>query len=86
MLNLIGFVILGAIAGWLAGKVMSGHGYGIIWDIVLGIVGSFVGGWVFSLIFGTKPSGVIISFIVAFIGAVVLVALARVIRREPIRA
>jgi uncharacterized membrane protein YeaQ/YmgE (transglycosylase-associated protein family) len=85
-MNLIGFVILGGIAGWLAGKVMSGHGYGIIWDIVLGIVGSFVGGWVFSLIFGTGPSGLIISFIVAFIGAVVVVALVRVIRREPIRA
>ena len=85
-MNLIGFVILGAIAGWLAGRVMSGHGYGIIWDIVLGIVGSFVGGWVFSLIFGTGPSGLIISFIVAFIGAVVVVALVRVIRREPIRA
>ena len=85
-MHLIGFLILGAIAGWLAGKIMSGHGYGIIWDIVLGILGSFVGGFVFSLIFGTQPTGLVISFIVALIGAIVLVALVRMVRREPMRA
>ena len=84
-MHLIGFVILGAIAGWLAGKIMSGHGYGIIWDIVLGIVGSFVGGLVFSLIFGTQPTGLIISFIVALIGACVLVAIVHLVKRESIR-
>ena len=81
-MQFIGFLILGAIVGWLAGKVMSGHGYGIIWDIVLGVVGSFVGGFIFSLIFGTAPSGLIISFIVAFIGACVLVAVVRIVRGE----
>ena len=85
-MQLIGFLIMGAIAGWLAGKIMSGHGYGIIWDVVLGVVGSFVGGFVFSIIFGTQPTGLIISFVVALIGAVVLVALTRLIKREPIRA
>jgi uncharacterized membrane protein YeaQ/YmgE (transglycosylase-associated protein family) len=85
-MHLIWFVILGAIVGWLAGKIMSGHGYGILWDIVLGILGSFVGGFVFSLIFGTQPTGLVISFIVALIGAIVLVALVRMVRREPMRA
>jgi len=85
-MELILFVIMGAIVGWLAGKIMSGHGYGIIWDIVLGILGSFLGGWLFTLIFGTGPSGLIISFVVALIGAVILVALVRLIKREPIRA
>ena len=85
-MQLIGFLIMGAIAGWLAGKIMSGHGYGIIWDVVLGVVGSFVGGFVFSIIFGTQPTGLIISFVVALIGAVVLVALTRLVKREPIRA
>lgn len=84
-MHLIGFIILGAIVGWLAGKIMSGHGYGIIWDIVLGIVGSFVGGLVFSLIFGTQPTGLIISFIVALIGACVLVGIVHLIKREPMR-
>jgi len=85
-MHLIGFLVLGAIAGWLAGKIMSGHGYGIIWDVVLGIVGSFVGGFVFSLIFGTAPTGLVMSFIVALIGAIVVVGIVHMIRREPIRA
>ena len=48
-------------------------------------MGSFVGGFVFSLIFGTAPTGLVISFIVALIGAVVLVALVHMMKREPIR-
>jgi uncharacterized membrane protein YeaQ/YmgE (transglycosylase-associated protein family) len=85
-MQLIVFVLIGAVAGWLAGKIMSGHGYGIIWDIVLGIVGAFVGGFLFSLIFGTQPTGLIISFVVALVGAIILVALLHLIRREPIRS
>ncbi len=84
-MHLIGFLILGAIVGWLAGKIMSGHGYGIIWDVILGIIGSFVGGLIFSLIFGTQPTGLIISFIVALIGACVLVGIVHLIKREPMR-
>ncbi len=84
-MEFIGFIIMGAIVGWLAGKIMSGHGYGIIWDIVLGILGSFLGGWLFTLIFCTQPTGLIISFIVALIGAVVLVAIVHMIKREPVR-
>jgi uncharacterized membrane protein YeaQ/YmgE (transglycosylase-associated protein family) len=83
--QLIGFLILGAIAGWLAGQIMSGHGYGVLWDIVLGIVGAFVGGFVFSLIFGTQPSGLIISFIVALIGACAVVGVVHLVKREPAR-
>jgi uncharacterized membrane protein YeaQ/YmgE (transglycosylase-associated protein family) len=84
-MHLIVFIILGAIAGWLAGKIMSGHGYGVIWDIVIGIVGAFIGGFLFSLIFGTQPTGLVISFIVAVIGACILVAILHLVRREPIR-
>jgi uncharacterized membrane protein YeaQ/YmgE (transglycosylase-associated protein family) len=85
MLQLIGFLIMGAIVGWLAGKIMSGHGYGIIWDVVLGIVGSFLGGFLFTLIFGSQPAGLVISFVVALIGAVILVAIVHMLRRESIR-
>ncbi len=84
-MEFIGFLIMGAIVGWLAGKIMSGHGYGIIWDIVLGIVGSLLGGWLFSLVFGTGPNGLIISFVVALIGAIILVAIVHMIKREPVR-
>ncbi len=85
MLQFIGFLIMGAIAGWLAGKIMSGHGYGILWDIVLGIVGSFLGGFLFTLIFGSQPAGLVISFVVALIGAIILVAIVHMFRRESIR-
>jgi uncharacterized membrane protein YeaQ/YmgE (transglycosylase-associated protein family) len=85
-MHLIGFLILGAIVGWLAGKIMSGHGYGIIWDVILGIVGAFVGGFIFSLIFGVGPSGLVMSFIVALIGAVLVVGVVHMIRRQPMRA
>jgi uncharacterized membrane protein YeaQ/YmgE (transglycosylase-associated protein family) len=84
-MHVIGYLILGAITGWLAGKIMTGHGFGIIWDVVLGIVGSLVGGLIFSLIFGTAPTGLIISFIVALIGACLVVAIIHLIRREPVR-
>ena len=84
-MHLIGFLIMGAIVGWLAGKIMSGHGYGIIWDVVVGIVGSFLGGFIFSLIFGVQSTGLIVSFIVALLGAIVLVAIVHMVRREPIR-
>src|SRR5207245_10144424 len=57
----------------------------IIWDVVLGIVGSFLGGFIFSVLFGTQPTGLVISFIVALLGAVVLVAIVHMIKREPIR-
>jgi uncharacterized membrane protein YeaQ/YmgE (transglycosylase-associated protein family) len=84
-MHLIGFLIMGAIVGWLAGKIMSGHGYGLIWDVVVGIVGSFLGGFIFSLIFGVQSTGLIVSFIVALLGAIVLVAIVHVVKREPIR-
>ena len=84
-MHLIGFLIMGAIVGWLAGKIMSGHGYGVLWDIVVGVVGAFIGGFVFSLIFGTQPTGLVISFIVALIGACILVAIVHLVKREPMR-
>jgi uncharacterized membrane protein YeaQ/YmgE (transglycosylase-associated protein family) len=84
-MHLIGFLILGAIVGWLAGLIMKGSGFGLIWDIVLGVLGAFLGGFLFSLIFGTQPSGLVIDFIVALIGACILVGVVHLIKREPIR-
>ena len=84
-MQLLGFLIMGAIAGWLAGMIMSGHGYGIIWDVVLGAVGAFVGGFIFSLIFGAQPAGLVISFLIALVWAVVLVAIVHLLRGERIR-
>ena len=74
-------IIVGLIAGWLAGQVMRGGGYGILIDILLGLVGGVIGGWLFGAL-GLFPGGGILgSIIVSFVGAVILVAVSRAIRR-----
>jgi len=78
--NLIWWVIVGLIAGWAAGKIMKGGGYGIVMDIVLGIVGAVVGGWLLGLL-GITAGGLLGTIIVAIIGAVVLIWLSRMIKR-----
>ena len=74
-------IIVGLIAGWLAGQVMKGGGYGILVDILLGLVGGVIGGWLFGAMGASAGGGIIGSIIVSFIGAVILVALTRAIRR-----
>jgi uncharacterized membrane protein YeaQ/YmgE (transglycosylase-associated protein family) len=74
-------IIVGLIAGWLAGQVMKGGGYGVLMDIVLGLLGGIVGGWVFGSL-GVWPGGGLVgSIAVSFVGAVILVGLTRVLRR-----
>ncbi|HEX4216486.1 MAG TPA: GlsB/YeaQ/YmgE family stress response membrane protein [Candidatus Dormibacteraeota bacterium] len=85
MLGLILFLIAGGLAGMVAGRLMSGHGYGVLADVVLGILGGVIGGWLVSLLFGTDPGGLIGDFVVSLIGACILVAIAHMIKREPIR-
>jgi len=81
MSGFIYWILVGLIAGWLAGRVMKGGGYGVIVDIILGIVGGYIGGWLFGEL-GIMPGyGVIGSIIVAFIGAVILVGITRLIKR-----
>jgi uncharacterized membrane protein YeaQ/YmgE (transglycosylase-associated protein family) len=77
--SIIAWIVLGLIAGWLAGLVMRGGGYGIIGDIILGIVGAVVGGWITGLVLGSNMvNGFNIqSLIVAVIGAIILVAISR---------
>jgi uncharacterized membrane protein YeaQ/YmgE (transglycosylase-associated protein family) len=79
--GLIAWLVVGLIAGWLAGQFMRGGGYGLIGDIVLGIIGAFIGGFIFSLILPGSSMGLIGSIVVAFIGAVILIALARMFTR-----
>jgi len=78
---MIYWLVVGLIAGWLAGLVMKGGGYGIIVDILLGIVGGWIGGWLFGRL-GIWPAGGLIgSIIVAFVGAVILVGITRILKR-----
>jgi uncharacterized membrane protein YeaQ/YmgE (transglycosylase-associated protein family) len=81
MNGLLYWVVVGLIAGWLAGVVMKGGGYGIVVDIVLGMIGAIVGGWIFSSLGIGAGGGLIGGIIVAFIGAVVLVAITRALKR-----
>ncbi len=78
--SLIWFLVIGLIAGWLAGQVMRGGGFGLIGDMIVGVIGAFLGGWLFGLM-GIAAGGLIGSLITAFVGAVLLIFLLRVIRR-----
>lgn len=84
-MHILGFLIIGAIVGWLAGKIMSGRGYGLIWDIVLGIIGAVVGGFVFSTLLGIQPTGLVVSFIISLLGAIIVVGAVHLLRGETIR-
>jgi uncharacterized membrane protein YeaQ/YmgE (transglycosylase-associated protein family) len=74
-------IIVGLVAGWLAGQVMKGGGYGVLMDIVLGLLGGIIGGWVFGSLGIWPGAGLVGSIIVSFIGAVILVALTRMLKR-----
>ena len=73
-------LIVGALAGWIAGRLMRGSGFGILGDIIVGIIGGVVGGWVFGLL-GITAYSFIGRLIVAIIGAVILIWIVRAIRR-----
>ena len=80
-MDLLTWLIVGLVAGVLASLVMGGTGYGLIGDIIIGIVGAFVGGWIFSRLGASAPFGGLAGVIfVAFIGAVVLLFILRLIR------
>ncbi|MGE5138221.1 MAG: GlsB/YeaQ/YmgE family stress response membrane protein [Rudaea sp.] len=76
--TLLIWIIVGLIAGWLAGVVMRGGGYGVIGDIIIGIIGAIIGGLVFGFL-GLGATGIVGSIIVAFIGAIILIAILRAV-------
>jgi uncharacterized membrane protein YeaQ/YmgE (transglycosylase-associated protein family) len=76
-MSIIAWIILGLIAGWVANMLMGG-GYGVLGDLVVGIVGALIGGWVASLLFGIGVTGLnIVSIIIAIVGACILIAIYR---------
>jgi uncharacterized membrane protein YeaQ/YmgE (transglycosylase-associated protein family) len=76
MLNLIVWLIIGAIAGFLASKVLTGKGMGLIWDIVVGIIGAWIGGFLAGLV-GISAGNIFVEIIIAFVGAVILLVVFR---------
>jgi uncharacterized membrane protein YeaQ/YmgE (transglycosylase-associated protein family) len=74
------WIISGIVAGWLTGLVMKGRGYGLLGNLVIGLLGGVIGGWLFSLL-GLTATGWVGEIVVALVGGVVLVAIARFLRR-----
>jgi uncharacterized membrane protein YeaQ/YmgE (transglycosylase-associated protein family) len=79
--TLIIWLLVGAVAGWLAGIIVKGYGFGLLGNIVVGIVGSFIGGWLFGHFGLFTGNGLIGSILGATVGAVILLLLIRLIRR-----
>jgi uncharacterized membrane protein YeaQ/YmgE (transglycosylase-associated protein family) len=79
--TLIAWLVIGAIAGWLAGTFVKGGGFGLIGDIVVGIIGAFIGGWLAGVLHIHVGSGWISTILTAAVGAVLLLVLLRAVRR-----
>jgi len=78
--NLVIFLLVGVAAGWLAGRIMKGGGFGLFGDMVVGVIGAFLGGWLFGLL-GISAGGLLGLLVTAFVGAVVLLFLLRLVKR-----
>lgn len=82
-MGLLSWIIVGGIAGWLGGLVMQGGGFGLLGDILIGIAGGLVGGWLAATLFGVPDAvnGInLTSILVAFLGAIVLIFVIRLLR------
>lgn len=80
-MSLLWFLVVGVIAGWLAGKLVKGGGFGLVGDLAVGVVGAFIGGFLFNSLGASAGGGLIGSVVVATIGAVVLLVVVRLIKR-----
>jgi len=81
MFYLLWWVIVGLIAGWATGKIMKGGGYGTLMDIVIGIVGALIGGFLMRLLGGSGQGGMIYTILVAILGGVILTWLIRQLKK-----
>jgi uncharacterized membrane protein YeaQ/YmgE (transglycosylase-associated protein family) len=78
--NLILFLVVGVVAGWMAGRIMKGSGFGLLGDMVVGVIGAFVGGWLFGLL-GITTGGILGLLVTALVGALVLLYVIRLVKR-----
>ena len=75
------FILIGIAAGWLAGQLLKGGGYGLVGDLIVGVIGALLGGWLFGLA-GIAAAGLIGQLVVATLGAIVLILLLRLIKKK----
>ena len=80
-MSFLWFLVVGLVAGWLAGVLVKGGGFGVIGDLVVGVIGAFLGGWLFSILGASTGGGLLGSIIVATVGAVVLLFIVRLVKR-----
>jgi len=73
--SLIIFILVGLIAGWLAGMIMKGRGFGLIGNIIVGLIGGLLGGWIFKSLNWSIGTGVVSSIITSLIGAIILLVI-----------
>ena len=78
--SLVIFLLIGIIAGWLAGAIMKGGGFGLLGSMVLGVIGAFIGGYLFNLL-GISAGGFFGSLVTATVGAVVLLYVVKLIKK-----
>ena len=83
MTGFIVWIIVGGIAGFLASKVLTGRGMGLIWDVVVGILGGFLGGWLAGLA-GFAATNIVLEIVVAFVGAAILLVVFRALTHRGI--
>jgi len=79
--TLLVFLIVGAVAGWLAGVIVKGHGFGLVGNIIVGIVGAFLAGWLLQMLGIAIGGGIVAAIINALIGAVILLVIIGFIKR-----
>jgi uncharacterized membrane protein YeaQ/YmgE (transglycosylase-associated protein family) len=79
--TLLVFLIVGAVAGWLAGVIVKGHGFGLVGNIIVGIIGAFLAGWLLPMLGIAIGGGIVAAIINALIGAVILLVIIGFIRR-----
>ena len=79
-MSLIYFLLIGAVAGWLAGNIMKGGGFGLLGNIVVGVIGAVLGGFLFNLL-GLSAGGLIGSLVTAVVGAVVLLYVVSLVKK-----
>ena len=80
-MEFVWFILVGLVAGWLAGMLVKGGGFGVIGDIIVGVLGALVGGFLFGFLGFSGGGGLLGSIVVATVGAVVLIFVLRVIKR-----
>ena len=80
-MNIIWFLVVGLIAGWLAGLFVKGGGFGLIGDLVIGVIGAFLGGFLFHALGVSFGGGILPSLFVATVGAIILVFITRLFKR-----